>query len=155
MNKDNTLILVRMDRGEEEPLYLFCRRVKDPWKGLYNFVGGKVEPNELPWVCAVRELKEETGIDVEGDGDFKIYLISRLTYYYKDNTILYEDNTNLNLWAYALEVSKDTHVVPEKNPLVWLPLSYYYSHEFEFAGEGNVGMLIKYYERIRAMQYEN
>ena len=41
---------------------LFCKRQKDPYKGLYNFVGGKVEPGEDAEAAAYRELFEETGI---------------------------------------------------------------------------------------------
>lgn len=26
---------------------LFCKRRKDPYKGLYNFVGGKIEPEKM------------------------------------------------------------------------------------------------------------
>lgn len=39
---------------------LFCRRSKDPYKGLYNFVGGKVEEGESSNHAAYRELYEET-----------------------------------------------------------------------------------------------
>ena len=41
---------------------LFCKRQKDPYKELYNFVGGKVEPGEDAEAAAYRELFEETGI---------------------------------------------------------------------------------------------
>ena len=41
---------------------LFCIRAKEPYKGLYNFVGGKVEKNETNDDAAYRELFEETGI---------------------------------------------------------------------------------------------
>ena len=41
---------------------LFCIRAKEPYKGLYNFVGGKVEKNESNDNAAYRELFEETGI---------------------------------------------------------------------------------------------
>jgi len=41
---------------------LFCKRTKDPYKGLYNFVGGKIEEMEDGFWAAYRELEEETGI---------------------------------------------------------------------------------------------
>ena len=40
---------------------LFCIRAKEPYKGLYNFVGGKVEKGESNNSAAYRELFEETG----------------------------------------------------------------------------------------------
>ena len=38
---------------------LFCIRAKEPYKGLYNFVGGKVENGETNNEAAYRELFEE------------------------------------------------------------------------------------------------
>ena len=50
-------------RGDEVLLH---RRVKDPNKGLWVAPGGKLEPDESPTDCAVREMKEETGLEIEG-----------------------------------------------------------------------------------------
>ena len=36
-----------------------------PLAGFYEFPGGKVEPNEPPAQAAVRECREETGLEVE------------------------------------------------------------------------------------------
>ncbi|AFU13307.1 MutT/Nudix [Bacillus thuringiensis MC28] len=40
-------------------------REYDPVKGLWNGVGGKIEPGETPLASAIREIKEETDIDVK------------------------------------------------------------------------------------------
>ena len=40
---------------------LMCKRTKEPYKGMYNFVGGKIE-NDNGLEEAYRELYEETGI---------------------------------------------------------------------------------------------
>jgi len=43
---------------------LLHRRVKDPNKGLWVAPGGKLEPEESPTECAIREMHEETGLAV-------------------------------------------------------------------------------------------
>lgn len=57
--KHSNCIVILNQNGDE---VLFCRRMKDPYKGLYNFVGGKLEPGESSEAAAYRELQEETGI---------------------------------------------------------------------------------------------
>ncbi|SCN45286.1 MutT/Nudix [Bacillus cereus] len=46
-------------------------REYDPVKGLWNGVGGKIEKGETPLENAIREIKEETNIVVEGILDWK------------------------------------------------------------------------------------
>ena len=46
----------------ERDRVLMCLRRKDPYKGLYNLVGGKIEPGESSPDAAWRELREETGL---------------------------------------------------------------------------------------------
>ena len=41
---------------------LMCKRVKDPYKGWYNMVGGKIESGEDGYSASYRALFEETGI---------------------------------------------------------------------------------------------
>ena len=41
---------------------LMCRRLKEPYMGLYNFVGGKIEKGEDGIDAAYRELWEETAV---------------------------------------------------------------------------------------------
>lgn len=45
-------------------------REKAPLKGLWNGVGGKIEAGETPLEGAIREIKEETGIEV-GEGQIQ------------------------------------------------------------------------------------
>jgi ADP-ribose pyrophosphatase YjhB (NUDIX family) len=54
--------LVYAIRGDEVLLH---RRVKDPNKGLWVAPGGKLEPTESPTECALREMREETGLSLE------------------------------------------------------------------------------------------
>ena len=57
---------------------LFCKRAKDPYKGLYNFVGGKLEKGESSKDAAYRELYEETGITKQ---DIELHRLMDMTYY--------------------------------------------------------------------------
>lgn len=43
---------------------LMLQRNKDPNKGLWNGVGGKIEKNETPVEACLREVKEETGFQL-------------------------------------------------------------------------------------------
>ena len=63
---------------------LFCIRAKEPYKGLYNFVGGKVEENESNDDAAYRELFEETGISRD---DIELDHFMDLNYFKYENNI--------------------------------------------------------------------
>lgn len=43
---------------------LMINREKRPWQGAWNGIGGKLEPGETAEECVIREIREETGIDV-------------------------------------------------------------------------------------------
>ena len=63
---------------------LFCIRAKEPYKGLYNFVGGKVEENESNDDAAYRELFEDTGISRD---DIELDHFMDLNYFKYENNI--------------------------------------------------------------------
>ena len=62
MNKPTFTIGVFAAIFDEENRILFCHRIDhDVW----NLPGGRLEYGEAPWEGVVREVKEETGLDVE------------------------------------------------------------------------------------------
>ena len=58
MKKLNVILVY----NKEEDKILMCKREKEPYKGKFNLVGGKVEQGEKELDAAYRELQEETGI---------------------------------------------------------------------------------------------
>lgn len=54
---------------------LLIRRAREPFKGEWAIPGGRIEENETAEACAKREMREETGLEVE---------IIRLTGIYSD-----------------------------------------------------------------------
>ncbi|MEU3625036.1 NUDIX hydrolase [Amycolatopsis coloradensis] len=43
---------------------LLIRRANEPGRGLWSVPGGRVEPGETDEVAVIREMREETGLDV-------------------------------------------------------------------------------------------
>ena len=55
---------VMLRRG---PLVLLGRRLSGPGAGCYGWAGGHLEFGETPEACAVREVAEETGLEITSD----------------------------------------------------------------------------------------
>lgn len=109
---------------------LFCKRLKDPYRGKYNLVGGKIEPGEDGFDAAYRELYEETGISA---GQIELRHMMDFTYY----------NQNCYMEVYAGRLKTDVTLVPELHPLCWLELDEDFFDTEKFAGEGNIGHMVE------------
>ena len=109
---------------------LFCIRSKEPYKGLYNFVGGKVEDGESNEQAAYRELFEETRIsskDIE------------LDYFMDINYFKYENNIQVFYGILKHEVT----LVEEKNKLEWVEINDELLNTEKFAGNYNIPHIIR------------
>lgn len=63
---------------ETESKVLLIQRGNEPYKGCWAFPGGFMEIDETLEECAIRELKEETGLVVTHDEIFPIGTFSRI-----------------------------------------------------------------------------
>lgn len=110
---------------------LFCKRKKDPYKGKYNLVGGKIEPGEDGFTAAYRELFEETGITGK---QVSLKHMMDFTYY----------NQNCYVEVYVGRLQEEAALREEAHPLTFLTVSEedFFSLE-KFAGEGNIGHMVE------------
>ena len=109
---------------------LFCIRVKEPYKGLYNFVGGKVEQGESNDKAAYRELFEETGIS---SNDIELEHFMDLNYFKYGN----------NLQVYYGILKHEVNLVEERNKLEWVPINDELLNVKKFAGNYNIPHIIR------------
>lgn len=109
---------------------LFCIRAKELYKGLYNFVGGKVEEGETNDEAAYRELFEETGIS---NKDIELDHFMDLNYFKYEN----------NLQVYYGILKHEVTLVEEKNKLEWITIDDGLLDNSKFAGNYNIPHIIR------------
>lgn len=109
---------------------LFCIRAKEPYKGLYNFVGGKAEPGESDEDAAYRELFEETGISKD---DIKLDHFMDIDYFKYENHIC----------IYYGVLENEVTLIEEKNKLEWVKLDDQMLDCSKFAGNYNIPHIVR------------
>lgn len=100
-----TMIILR-----SEGQMLLLKRAKDPNKGLYVPVGGKVEPYEDPLATAQRECYEETGIRPK-----------KMRY---AGSLVETSPVNYNWWCniYVADIPWQPAPLCDEGELAWFPL---------------------------------
>lgn len=126
------LIVVFDERRER---VLLCRRRKEPYKGLLNFVGGKIEPGEEGLAAAYRELREETGLT---EADISLFHFMDLTYY---------RGAPCRLEVYAGRLKGPAQARGEENQLIWQDAKEDMFDRTRFAGMGNMGHIMALLEQ--------
>ena len=119
--------------NKEKDKILMCKREKNPYKGLYNLVGGKLEDGENELDGSYRELEEETGITSSD-----IFLKHVMNFEYK--------LLDMELELFAGRLNKDKELVEEVNKLYWIDATENFFDMNKFAGEGNIGHMLKHVE---------
>ncbi|WP_404468933.1 NUDIX hydrolase [Sutcliffiella horikoshii] len=109
---------------------LMCERLKNPYKGLSNLVGGKIEDGEKGIDAAYRELHEETNISRE---DIHLHHLMDFTYYLHDCYVE----------VYVGRLKRDVLVSGDENILYWSNLDNNFFDMSLYAGEGNIGHMIE------------
>ncbi|MBQ9318876.1 MAG: NUDIX hydrolase [Bacilli bacterium] len=109
---------------------LMCKRTKEPYIGMYNLVGGKIEKDNDGLNEAYRELEEETSIKKD---DVKLIYFMDISYI----------KWNKELEVYYGVLNKDVTLIEEVNKLEWVPIDENFFDMNKYAGEGNIGHIIE------------
>lgn len=126
MEKLNVILVY----NKNEDKILMCKRAKEPYRGKFNLVGGKVEKGEDELSAAYRELQEETGIT---NKDIKLTHIMNFQYRISD----------MELEVYSGKLNKDVKLTEEVNKLYWMDKNENFFDLTRFAGEGNIGHMLQ------------
>lgn len=126
MKKMNVIVIF----DKELKKTLMCKRTKEPYMGMYNLVGGKIEKENDGLNEAYRELREETNIT---NADVELIHFMNLTY----------TKWNKELEVYYGVLNKSVTLVEEVNKLEWVDINDNFFDMNKYAGEGNIGHIIE------------
>ena len=109
---------------------LMCKRTKEPYMGMYNLVGGKIEKENDGLNEAYRELEEETNIK---KSNIELIHFMNLTY----------TKWNKELEVYYGILKNEVELIEEVNKLEWVSINDNFFDMNRYAGEGNIGHIIE------------
>ncbi|MBP3270882.1 MAG: NUDIX domain-containing protein [Ruminococcus sp.] len=115
----------------EAERWLMCLREKEPYKGLLNLVGGKIEDDEEHLAAAYRELEEETAITEE---DIKLTHLMDFCYPLDDCFVE----------VYVGRLNKPFKPHGDENKLIWTDLRRDFADMKHYAGEGNIAHMLEH-----------
>ena len=126
MKKYNVIVVFDKDLNKT----LMCKRTKEPYKGMFNLVGGKIERENDGLNEAYRELNEETNITIE---DISLIHFMNIEYVVFDKLIE----------VYYGILNKEVNLIEEVNKLEWVSINDNFFDMNKYAGEGNIGHIIE------------
>lgn len=126
MKKYNIIVIFNKELNKT----LMCKRTKEPYKGMFNLVGGKIEKENDGLNEAYRELFEETGIC---NNDISLIHFMNIEYI----------TFNKMIEVYYGILNKDVHLIEEVNMLEWIDMNDNFFDMQKYAGEGNIGHIIE------------
>ena len=126
MKKMNVIVIFDKNLNKT----LMCKRTKEPYMGMYNLVGGKIEKEDDGLNEAYRELVEETNIS---KNDVKLKHFMNIEYV----------SFNKSLEVYYGILNKEVELVEEVNKLEWVDINDNFFDMTRYAGEGNIGHIIE------------
>jgi NAD+ diphosphatase len=99
---------------DEHERLLLARRAHEPYRGMWDTIGGFIEETEVPETALRREVAEETGLEIE-PGEYVGAYVDR----YGDDD---DAKTTLNLVFDAEVIGGDAAPADDVAELEWFPL---------------------------------
>jgi len=127
-------VIVVFDNKENR--LLMCKRRNNPFKGLRNFVGGRIEKGESGTDAAYRELFEETSITKD---DIVLCHLMDFKYYIEE----------IKLEVYVGKLNKQMDVSGDENELMWVDVEEDFFDTNRYAGMGNIGHIMMHVNKYR------
>lgn len=88
---------------------LMLRKARGHQRGKWNGLGGKAEPGEMPEACAIREVREESGLDVD-ELDYRGMIVFPR----------FDGSNDWYVWIYLATASGEPSAGDE-GELAWIP----------------------------------
>ena len=123
-------VVAAIIKNSEGKILIAQRNLKRSQGGLWEFPGGKIEPNETKEEAIVREIKEELNMDISCDSYF-----DEKVYEYPDKTI--------RLIALNCSMIGITYDVLEHESINWIDLDEFKNYEFAPADVYFVNEIVK------------
>ena len=119
--------------NQNEYHVLLCLRKSDPYTGLYNLLGGKIEDDEDYLDSAYRELFEESGISKT---EVKLSPLMDFVWYPME----------MEMHVFYGTLKREVTLVEEVHSLHWMSVKENFFDMNKFAGEGNIGHMLRIWE---------
>jgi len=111
MNKTLASAVILIDEETKEIL-ISERREDQIYAGYWEFPGGKIEGNETPEQCAIREAKEEVGVELKD--------LTKFSFISEIRTNSNDEKYNIIVFIYTSIISKDDVFAAEGQKIEWV-----------------------------------
>ncbi len=123
-------VVAAIIKNKEGKILIAQRNFKKAQGGLWEFPGGKVEPNETYEEAIVREIKEELNMDIKYNNYF-----DEKIYEYPEKTI--------RLIALNCSMIGDTYELFEHEQIAWIANDEFINYEFAPADIYFINKIVK------------
>lgn len=126
--KDRSVIVIHDASGT---MLLLTLRGRDPYRGLYDFIGGSSESGEDAMSCAYRVLAEKTGLP---KGDIPLEHIMDFAY----------QTTQACVQVFYGKLAQAFPLSQEETRLAWMDIHDDFFDPLRYAGEGYMGHILSH-----------